>query len=80
MARRKKTTSEEMTNARKKAAIDAAHVAIAAIYNIPFLLTWNCTHLANAIMRPHIESVCRDNGVRAPIICTPEELTVEDPT
>lgn len=43
----------------EKAAIDAAHVAIATVHGIEFLLTWNCTHIANATMRPRIEAVCR---------------------
>ena len=57
-----------------KAAIDAVHVALAAVHGMNVLLTWNCTHIANALMRPHIERVCRENGVAPPIICTPEEL------
>lgn len=57
-----------------KAAVDAAHVAIAAVHGMNVLLTWNCTHIANALMRPRIEHVCRDNGFEPPIICTPEEL------
>ena len=32
-----------------KAEIDAYHVAIAAVNGIEYLLTWNCTHIANAI-------------------------------
>lgn len=57
-----------------KAADDALHIAIAATNGVPFLLTWNCRHLANATMRPLIESVCVAKGLKAPIICTPEEL------
>lgn len=57
-----------------KAADDALHIAIAATKAIPYLLTWNCRHLANATMRPLIESVCIAKGLKAPIICTPEEL------
>ncbi len=57
-----------------KAADDALHIAIAAMNGIPYLLTWNCRHLANAIMRPLIENVCAGKGLKAPIICTPEEL------
>lgn len=58
----------------EKAAIDAAHIAIATVHGLYFLLTWNCTHIANAIMRPRIEAACRDNGYQPPVICTPEEL------
>ncbi len=57
-----------------KAAIDALHVAIAAVNGMHFLLTWNCAHIANAAMRPRIEAVCRGDGFEPPIICTPEEL------
>jgi hypothetical protein len=61
-----------------KAAIDAAHVGIATVHGMNFLLTWNCTHIANAVMREKIESVCRGAGFKPPVICTPEELTIQD--
>ena len=62
-----------------KAADDALHIAVAAMNGIPYLLTWNCRHLANATMRPVIETVCAGKGVKAPIICTPEELLEAKP-
>lgn len=62
-----------------KAAADALHIAVAATNGIPYLLTWNCRHLANAAMRPVIENVCAGKGVKAPIICTPEELLEAKP-
>ena len=37
-----------------RAEIDAFHVAIAAVNGIEYLLTWNCTHIANAVTRPKI--------------------------
>jgi len=58
----------------KKAEIDAFHIAVAAVNGIDYLLTWNCTHIANAVMRPKIEEICRHQGVEPPIICTPQEL------
>ena len=72
--------AEELVRANAlpaKAADDALHIAVAASQKIPFLLTWNCRHMANAIMRPVIESVCAKMGYKAPIICTPEELRKE---
>jgi hypothetical protein len=39
-----------------------------------FLLTWNCTHIANAEMFAAIEAACRERGFLCPVICTPEEL------
>ena len=56
------------------AEIDAYHIAIAAVNGVDYLLTWNCTHIANAVMRAKIEAVCRRHGYEPPIICTPQEL------
>ena len=53
---------------------DALHVAIAATNGVSYLLTWNCRHLTNAVLRPRIEWVCRENGLEPPVICTPPEL------
>ncbi len=36
-------------------------------------------HLANGTMRPVIEAVCIAKGLKAPIICTPEELLEPKP-
>ena len=62
-----------------KAEADAAHVAIAAVHGMDFLLTWNCRHLANAMLRDRIEEACERAGLRAPKICTPEELMGDEP-
>lgn len=62
----------------QKAATDAAHIAIATVHNIQFLLTWNCAHLANAEMSMEIKSVCKSKGYECPVICTPEELMGEE--
>jgi hypothetical protein len=57
-----------------RAAADALHIAIAAVHGMNYLLTWNCTHIANVTLRPRIEAVCRASGYEPPLICTPEEL------
>jgi len=51
-----------------KARLDAAHVAVAAVNGMDYLLTWNLRHLANAALRGKIEGVCRDVGTVPPII------------
>ena len=56
------------------ALVDAVHIAVAAVNEIDYLLTWNCRHIANAAVRGKIEETCRAEGLRAPVICTPEEL------
>lgn len=60
-----------------KAAADAVHVAIAVVHGMDYLLTWNCTHIANATLRRRIESVCRNRGYEPLVICTPDELIGE---
>ena len=57
-----------------KAAEDALHIAIAVTSGVEYLLTWNCTHMANATIRRAIERLCRARGYEPVIICTPEEL------
>ena len=57
-----------------KAGNDALHISIAATQSVPYLLTWNCRHMANATLRAQIEAICASKGFKAPIICTPEEM------
>ncbi len=57
-----------------RAVRDAAHVAIAAVHKVDYLLTWNCKHLANAQVARQIEKVCHLHDRAMPRICTPEEL------
>ena len=57
-----------------QAGMDAAHVGIAAVHGMEYLVTWNLRHLANASIRGKIEEVVRAAGMVPPIICTPEEL------
>lgn len=57
-----------------KAEVDALHIAVATVHGVHYLLTWNCTHIANAALRPRIEAVCRSFGYEPPTICTPQEL------
>jgi hypothetical protein len=59
------------------AAEDALHIAIAATNGVDYLLTWNCTHIANATMRRAIDDVCIEQGFEPTVLCTPEEL-IED--
>jgi predicted nucleic acid-binding protein len=57
-----------------RVAADALHIATAASHGLQFLLTWNCTHIANATFRMPIERTCRAFGYEPPVICTPIEL------
>ena len=58
----------------KKAAEDAIHIAVAAVHGMDYLVSWNCKHIANAMLRIKIANGIERAGYRAPVICTPEEL------
>ena len=58
---------------------DALHIAIAAINGMDFLLTWNFSHINNAVMKREITKVCEGRGYECPVICSPEELVGEGP-
>jgi hypothetical protein len=57
---------------------DALHIAIAVTHGIPYLVTWNCRHIANANMRQRYEDSCRAHGYRPTILCTLSELMPEE--
>ena len=63
----------------EKAKVDALHIGVASVHGMDYLVSWNCTHIANATMRGRIEAICRDAGFEPPVICTPLEL-VKEPT
>ncbi len=58
-----------------RAQMDATHVAFAIVHRMDYLLTWNCTHLANAILQRKLLEYCGYHGLHVPVICTPELLT-----
>lgn len=58
----------------EKAIEDARHVAVSAIFETDYLLTWNCKHIANAATLPRIYRTLRDLGYESPLIVTPEEF------
>jgi len=65
------------TQIPRKAENDALHIAVAAIHGIEFLITWNCKHMANAMMLPAVYKVCRAAGYEPPLVCTPYEILGE---
>ena len=65
-------------NLPDRAITDAAHIAICVVHGIDYLLTWNCTHIANATFQPIIHDVCDALGYSMPVICTPDQLMGDD--
>lgn len=57
---------------------DALHLALASYYKCDFLVTWNCTHLANANKFGHIRRINTLLGVHVPSLVTPLELIGDD--
>jgi predicted nucleic acid-binding protein len=62
------------SNLPPKAADDAIHIAVATIYGLDYLLTWNCKHIANAQIQKKLVRISFDAGYELPTICTPYEL------
>ena len=56
---------------------DAAHLALATLYEMQFLCTWNLRHLANAFALKRFQQVNEKQGLFVPQVCTPEQLLGE---
>ena len=57
-----------------RAARDAAHMALASVHGLEYLLTWNCTHIARGEVKRALLRINTAQGIETPTICTPEEL------
>ncbi|QJB44058.1 type II toxin-antitoxin system VapC family toxin [Dolichospermum flos-aquae] len=62
------------SNLPPKASDDALHIALATVYKVDYLLTWNCKHIANAQIQKKLSQVSIQSGYELPTICTPYEL------
>ncbi len=58
----------------EKARADVYHLAVASWHGIDFIVSWNCTHIVHGRIKMLIEEINAGQGIRTPIICTPEEL------
>ena len=54
------------------------HLALASYYQVHYLLTWNCRHLANVNKVDHLRSINQDLGLYVPMVTTPDLLFAED--
>jgi predicted nucleic acid-binding protein len=52
----------------RSASVDALHIAMVAHHQVDYLLTWNCTHIANARILPKVFGVLDSAGLARPII------------
>ena len=58
----------------KKARLDALHVATAALAGVQYLLTQNCSHIANAHELPRVYRLLDELGLSGLLIATPIEF------
>jgi len=59
------------------ALLDALHIACAAVNRVDYLLTWNCTHIANPMILPRVYRALDDFELPFPVICTPKDMMDE---
>jgi hypothetical protein len=64
----------KLLNIPNKSKADSFHLAIAVWFEIDYLLSWNCKHLANAIVTFKLREYNKINSLYVPILCTPLEL------
>ncbi len=62
----------------KKAAADALHIALAVFYEMDYLVTWNCAHIANGYVLRALMNLNQSLGRYTPLLLTPDELLSED--
>jgi len=55
-------------------ATDVSHIAIAAVYGMDVLLTWNCRHMANPVTLPKTAAIIDRLGFSCPVIITPTDF------
>ncbi|MEK6671888.1 MAG: type II toxin-antitoxin system VapC family toxin [Nitrospirota bacterium] len=58
----------------RKALRDAVHLTVASVHSVDYLVTWNCSHIANGEVIRKLMQINMSHGIKTPIICTPEEL------
>jgi hypothetical protein len=57
-----------------RAAEDGLHIAMATVHQLDYLLTWNCSHIANPEIQARLAEFLAVRGLALPYICTPEVL------
>ncbi|MBN1943826.1 MAG: type II toxin-antitoxin system VapC family toxin [Phycisphaerae bacterium] len=61
-----------------KARLDAIHLAFSILYELDYLLTWNCSHLANANALRKLARMAKERNYWLPIVCTPDEMISDE--
>lgn len=62
----------------ERSLLDALHLAYGVAYNLDYILTWNCKHLAHGEIRKRLKQYNASLGLETPEIVTPLELMGRD--
>lgn len=65
---------DENLGLRGRARADLPHFAFAVAYDLDYLVTWNCSHIANGEVIQRLQELNRSARRSTPVIVTPEEL------
>jgi hypothetical protein len=72
-----KGLAEEIVRLRivpEKKEVDAAHLAIATLHEMDYLLTWNYAHLANPAVQKRLDKLGRLLERATPLMVSPESI------
>jgi predicted nucleic acid-binding protein len=69
----------DVLNLPERSKVDALHLALAVHYEMDYLLTWNCKHLAHGEVRSAIHNYNAAHGLFETMIVTPMELMERSP-
>jgi len=58
----------------EKALADVFHIAYAVVYEVDFLATWNCAHIANPHVLRRLRDLSHEQSFFLPTIVTPDSL------
>ncbi len=64
----------QKTNLPPKVSDDTLHIALATVYGLDYLLTWNCRHIANPNIQQKLSEISTNFGYELPILCIPYQL------
>ena len=67
-------TYGERLGLQGRARSDVPHIAFAVAYELDYLVTWNCSHIANGGVIRRLIKINADLNRTTPLIVTPEEI------
>jgi hypothetical protein len=66
---------QRQLNLPQRARMDIVHIAVAVVYELDYVVTWNCKHIANGQILSQLMKVNASLGRFTPLLYTPTELS-----